>query len=201
MTSTTKVKVKFKKKSYGKTVIDFNFGRHEDLFTLKSDIHLGLAASMNIAFQVDNSSCLPIEVNNCVVLHQNSICLLEIQEWLIDMNLANYHIFTDQLLQEKMVNIVARTSDSGNGNHSVSLPTFLVKVNLKSRSNAFIFIYKLAVVLYFMILHSISYFHECTALFFGLKLSIFVFIIKEIKHILKTLFPIILQVSAFSYFT
>ena len=148
MTSTTKVKVKFKKKSYSKTVIDFNFGRHEDLFTLKSDIHLGLAASMNIAFQVDNSSCLPIEVNNCIVLHQNSICLLEIQEWLIDMNLANYHIFTDQLLQEKMVNIVARTSDSGNGNHSVSLPTFLVKVNLKSRSNAFIFIYKLAVVLF-----------------------------------------------------
>ena len=29
-------------KSYNKTVIDFNFGRHKDLSTLKSDIHLGL---------------------------------------------------------------------------------------------------------------------------------------------------------------
>ena len=28
-------------------VIDFNFGRHKDLSTLKSDIHLELAASMN----------------------------------------------------------------------------------------------------------------------------------------------------------
>ena len=37
-------------KSYNKTVIDFNFGKHEDLSTLKSDIHLGLAASMNYHF-------------------------------------------------------------------------------------------------------------------------------------------------------
>ena len=37
-------------KSYNKTVIDFNFGRHEDLSTLKNDIHLG---------QVDKSLCLP----------------------------------------------------------------------------------------------------------------------------------------------
>ena len=35
-------------KSYNKTVIDFNFGRHKELSTLKSDIHLGLAASVNI---------------------------------------------------------------------------------------------------------------------------------------------------------
>ena len=45
MTSTTRVKVKNSlsvKKSYNKTVIDFNFGRHEVLSTLKSDIHLGL---------------------------------------------------------------------------------------------------------------------------------------------------------------
>ena len=61
MTSTTKVKVKLKKKSYSKTVIDFNFGRHEDLSTLKSDIHIGLAASVNIAFWVDNSPCLPLK--------------------------------------------------------------------------------------------------------------------------------------------
>ena len=36
--------------SYNKTVIDFNFGRHKDLSTLKSDIHLGLAASVNYHF-------------------------------------------------------------------------------------------------------------------------------------------------------
>ena len=45
---TTKVKVaKFSflnEKSHNKTVIDFKFGRHKDLFTLKSDIHLGPAA-------------------------------------------------------------------------------------------------------------------------------------------------------------
>ena len=37
-------------KSYKKTVIDFNFGRHKDLFSLKSDIHLALAASVNDHF-------------------------------------------------------------------------------------------------------------------------------------------------------
>ena len=37
-------------KSYNKTVIDFNFGRHKDLSALKSDIHLGLAASVNYHF-------------------------------------------------------------------------------------------------------------------------------------------------------
>ena len=37
-------------KSYNKPIIDFNFGRHEDLSTLKSDIHLGLAASVNYHF-------------------------------------------------------------------------------------------------------------------------------------------------------
>ena len=51
---TTRVKVaKFSflnEKSYNKTVIDFNFGRHTDLSTLKSDIHLGLAASVNYHF-------------------------------------------------------------------------------------------------------------------------------------------------------
>ena len=37
-------------KSYNKTFIDFNFGKHKDLSTLKSDIHLGLAASVNFHF-------------------------------------------------------------------------------------------------------------------------------------------------------
>ena len=39
-------------KSYNKTVIDFNFDRHKDLSTcsFKSDIHLGLAASVNYHF-------------------------------------------------------------------------------------------------------------------------------------------------------
>ena len=52
MTSTTKEKVEIFvfEKSYNKTVIDFNFGRHENLSTLKSDIHLGLKASVNYHF-------------------------------------------------------------------------------------------------------------------------------------------------------
>ena len=54
MSLTTKVKVaKFSflnEKSYNKTVIDFDFGRHKDLSTLKSDIHLDLAASVNYHF-------------------------------------------------------------------------------------------------------------------------------------------------------
>ena len=50
MSLTTKEKVaKFSflnEKSYNKTVIDFNFDRHKDSSTLKSDVHLGLAASL-----------------------------------------------------------------------------------------------------------------------------------------------------------
>ena len=50
---TTKVKEAhffLNEKSYNKTVIDFNFGRHKDLSTLKSDIHLSLSASVNYRF-------------------------------------------------------------------------------------------------------------------------------------------------------
>ena len=54
MSLTTKVKVaKFpflNAKSYNKTVIDFNFGKNKDLSTLKSDIHLNLAALVNYHF-------------------------------------------------------------------------------------------------------------------------------------------------------
>ena len=54
MSLTTKVKVAkssfIYEKSYKKAVIDFNFGRHKDLSTLKSDIHLSLAASVNYHF-------------------------------------------------------------------------------------------------------------------------------------------------------
>ena len=54
MSLTTIVKVaKFSflnENSYNKTVIDLNFGRHKDLSTLKSDIHRGLAASVNYHF-------------------------------------------------------------------------------------------------------------------------------------------------------
>ena len=54
MSLTTKVKVAIfsflNEKSYNKKVIDFNFGRHKDLTTIKSDIHLGLAASVNYHF-------------------------------------------------------------------------------------------------------------------------------------------------------
>ena len=63
MSLTSKVKVaKFSlnEKSYNKTVIDFNFSRHKGLSTLGSDIHLGLAASVNYHFfPVDKSLCLP----------------------------------------------------------------------------------------------------------------------------------------------
>ena len=55
MSLTTKMKVaKFSflnVKSYNKTVIDFNFGRHKDLSTLKSDIHRSLAALVNHHFR------------------------------------------------------------------------------------------------------------------------------------------------------
>ena len=54
MSLTTKVKVAIfsflNEKLYNNTVIDFNFGRHKDLFTLKSDMHLGLADSVNYHF-------------------------------------------------------------------------------------------------------------------------------------------------------
>ena len=64
MSLTTKEKVaKFSflnEKTYNKTVIDFNFGRHKDLSTLKSDIHLGLVTSVNDHFfRVDKSLYLP----------------------------------------------------------------------------------------------------------------------------------------------
>ena len=55
-------------KSYNKTVIDFNFGRHKDLSTLKSDIHLGLAALVNYHFfGYINPYVYLIEVNNCIL--------------------------------------------------------------------------------------------------------------------------------------
>ena len=38
---------------YNKTGIDFNFGRHEDLSNLKSDIRLDLVASVISLYQVD----------------------------------------------------------------------------------------------------------------------------------------------------
>ena len=51
MSLTTKVKVEklsfLNEKSYNKTVLG---SRHKDLSTLKSDIHLGLAASVNYHF-------------------------------------------------------------------------------------------------------------------------------------------------------
>ena len=74
MSLTTKVKVaKFSllnEKSYNKTVIDFSVGRHKDLPILKSDIHLGLAASVNYHFFVlINPYAYLIEVNNCIIFH------------------------------------------------------------------------------------------------------------------------------------
>ena len=52
MSLTTKIEVaKFSfltEMSYNKTVIDFNFGRHKYLYTIKSEIHL--TASVNYHF-------------------------------------------------------------------------------------------------------------------------------------------------------
>ena len=72
MTSTTKVKVENfhsqLKSHINNTVIDFNFGRHKDLSTLKRDIHLGLAASVNYHFfGLINPYVYLIEVNNCIM--------------------------------------------------------------------------------------------------------------------------------------
>ena len=72
MSLTTKVKVaKFSflnEKSYNITVIDFNFGRHKDLSTLKSDIHRALVALVNYHFLGwINPYDYLIEVNNCII--------------------------------------------------------------------------------------------------------------------------------------
>ena len=65
-------------KSYNKTVIDFNFGKHKDLSTLKSDIHLGLAASVNYHFfESINTYVYFIEVNNCILSHIPIHCFNE----------------------------------------------------------------------------------------------------------------------------
>ena len=60
---------------------------------------------------------------------------------------------------------VERTSDGGKW-ESQCIAAYCFDKNL-SRRNASIFIYKLAVSLYFMILHLISDFYKCTALFWG----------------------------------
>ena len=74
MSLTTKVKVTnfsfsfLYEKSYNKTVINFNFDRHNDLSTLKSDIHLGLVALVNYHFFGQNKPYVNfIEVNNCII--------------------------------------------------------------------------------------------------------------------------------------
>ena len=72
MSLTTKVKVaKFSflnEKSYNKTVIDFNFGRHKYLSSLKSDIYLGLATSVHYHFfGYINPYVYLIEVSNCII--------------------------------------------------------------------------------------------------------------------------------------
>ena len=67
MSLTSKVKVaKFSflnEKSYNKTVIDFNFGRHKGLSTLKSDILYSDILPSGLGelslFRVDKSLCLP----------------------------------------------------------------------------------------------------------------------------------------------
>ena len=60
-----------------------------------------------------------------------------------------------------------RTSDGGNGNHSVSLPIILIKIQVNQMLPSFI--YKLAVGLCFMILHLIP--NSMT--YFGAKMVTF----------------------------
>ena len=72
MSLTTNVKVAqfsfLNKKSYNKTVIDFNLGSHQDLLTLKRDIHLGLGTSVNYHFfGLINPYVYLIVVNNCIL--------------------------------------------------------------------------------------------------------------------------------------
>ena len=58
-----------------------------------------------------------------------------------------------------------RTSDGGNGNHSVSLPIILIKIKFDQMLlSSYI---SSPLVSFFMILYLISYFHKCTALFLG----------------------------------
>ena len=78
MALTTKVKIAkysfLNKKSYNKTDIDFTFGRHKDSSTLKSDIHIGLAALVNYHFFGKiNPYVYLIEVNNCIMFSCPSV--------------------------------------------------------------------------------------------------------------------------------
>ena len=55
-------------KSYNNTVIDFNFGRHKDISTLKSYIHHGHGASVNFHFFGEiNPYVYLLEVNNRIL--------------------------------------------------------------------------------------------------------------------------------------
>ena len=57
--------------------IDFNFGRHKDLSTFKSDVHLGLAASVNYHFfEYIYPHVYLTEVNNCIISQGLSILIL-----------------------------------------------------------------------------------------------------------------------------
>ena len=60
---------------------------------------------------------------------------------------------------------IIRTSDGGIGNHSVSLPIILIKIKVVQMLPSSCISSLLVSI--FMILHLISYFHKCTALFWG----------------------------------
>ena len=81
----SKVKVKILllqlKKACNKTVIDFNFGRHKDSSALKSSIHLGLAALMNITFS-DRYVCPPnfiLYMCTMLLLVSKTFCTMSIK--------------------------------------------------------------------------------------------------------------------------
>ena len=71
----------------------------------------------------------------------------------------------------------------------------------KSQSNASIFIFKLAVGLYFLILHFISTFHECTALFGAKMVNLCIIHIENIKIFSPPPLSSNLSFCTFPYFT
>ena len=55
-------------KSYNKTVIDFNVGINKDYLPFEGIFTSELQPLKISLFQVDKSSCLPLEVNKCILL-------------------------------------------------------------------------------------------------------------------------------------
>ena len=82
-----------------------------------------------------------------------------------DLIYANVDTFLIDVMIAHRIYHWKRTSDGGNGNHSVSLPIILIKNKVDQKfPSSYI---SLLLVSFFLILHLISFFHKCTALFWG----------------------------------